>query len=69
MVDKGVLGQYKENRELYSISDKEWFKMNHIMASLLGYDTSWLMYKEAMIAGLEAKLAELKEEVESNSFK
>ena len=49
---------------MYSISDKEWFKMDHIMASLLGYDTSWLMYKEAMIAGLEAKLAELKEEVE-----
>jgi len=64
LVDKGVLGQDKENRELYSISDKEWFKMDHIMASLLGYDTSWLMYKEAMIAGLEAKLAELKEEVE-----
>jgi len=60
LLDRGILGTDVENEELQSLSDKEWFKLDHVMAALFGYNTSWLMNKEVMIAGLEAKLAELK---------
>jgi hypothetical protein len=59
--DLGILGNDFEEKELSSLSYKEWFMMNHIMGSLIGFNTNWLMDKEVMIAGLEAKLAKLKE--------
>jgi hypothetical protein len=61
LLDLGILGNDFEEKELSSLSYKEWFMMNHIMRSLIGFNTNWLMDKEVMIAGLEAKLAELKE--------
>jgi hypothetical protein len=60
LLNLGILGDDFEHKELSSLSYKEWFMVDHIMRSLLGFNTSWLMDKEIMIAGLEAKLAELK---------
>jgi hypothetical protein len=58
---RGILGNDFEEKELSSLSSKEWFIVNHIMGQLFGFTTNWLMEKNVMIAGLEAKLAELKE--------
>jgi hypothetical protein len=59
-VEGGILGDDYEDKELSSLSFKEWFMMNHINKSLFGFNTVWLMDKAVMIAGLEAKVTELK---------
>jgi hypothetical protein len=59
--NRGILGDDFEKKELSSLSSKEWFMVNHIMGRLFGFNTNWLMDEEVMIAGLKAKLAELKE--------
>ena len=56
----GILGDDYDEKELSSLSQKEWFMLNHIMGRLIEFNTNWLMDKEVMITGLEAKLAELK---------
>jgi hypothetical protein len=61
LLKRGILGNDFEEKELSSLSSKEWFMVNYIMGELFGFNTNWLMDKEVMIAGLTAKLAELKE--------
>jgi hypothetical protein len=65
LVNRGILGKgVGDATWMRSLTAKEWFKMDHIMGSLFGFNTSWLMEKKDMIAGLKAKLAELEEEAE-----
>jgi hypothetical protein len=61
LMDRGIIGKELENKDLKTLADKEWFKLDHVMGNLFGFNTNWLMDKEVMIAGLEAKLAQLKE--------
>jgi len=61
LVERNILGKELEHFNLKSLSDKEWFKLDHVMSALFGYNTSWSMDKDIMIAGLEAKLIELTE--------
>ena len=60
LLNLGVLSDDFEEKELSSLSSKEWFMVNHIIEHLFGFNTGWVIDKEVMIAGLEAKLKELK---------
>jgi hypothetical protein len=36
------------------LSFNEWYKLDHVMAALFGFNTSWLLYPQIMKAGLQA---------------
>lgn len=60
LVNLGIIGKgVGDATWTRSLTAKEWFKMDHVMGSLFGFNTGWLMEKKEMIAGLKAKLAEL----------
>ena len=56
---KGLIGRVTNVRELMSLSEQEWFKFDHIMGGLIGYDTTWLLDDKAFKAGLQAALDRL----------
>ena len=56
LVKMGILGKDVGNDvELRSLTEAEWYKVDHIMGALFGFNTSWLWNKEAMKARLPAK--------------
>lgn len=56
LVEMGILGKDVGNDvELRSLTEAEWYKMDHIMGAIFGFNTSWLWDTEAMKAGLLAK--------------
>jgi len=56
---KGLIGRVTNVRELMSLSEQEWFKFDHIMGGLIGYNTTWLLDDKALKAGLQAALDRL----------
>jgi hypothetical protein len=63
LVDRGILGKdVGDGLECRSLSDREWFKVDHIMCQLFGFNTNWLLDRDVFVAGLEAKLLQLREE-------
>jgi hypothetical protein len=59
LVEKGVIGKEVDDKGLQSLTEGEWAKLDHIMASLFGYNTSWLLDPEKMKEGLLAAAARL----------
>jgi hypothetical protein len=62
LVNIGIMGTDLRVLWLRSLTAKIWFKLDHVMGSLFGFSGNWLMDKEAMIAGLKTKVAELEKE-------
>ena len=54
LIDRGILDVRNEDPSLRTLSKEEWFKLDHIMASLFGYNRSWLLDPMEMKAGLLA---------------
>ena len=54
LMDRGILDVRNEDPSLRTLSKEEWFKLDHIMASLFGYNTSWLLDPMKMKTGLLA---------------
>jgi len=60
LVDQGILGgDVGNNVELRSLTQAEWYKLDHIMGALFGFKTSWLWDNNAMKKGLLAKAQNL----------
>lgn len=59
LVEKGIIGKEVNDKGLQSLTEGEWAKLDHIMASLFGYDTTWLLDSKLMKKGLLAAAARL----------
>ena len=60
LMEREILGKDIDNGvALRSLTKGEWFKLDHVMGALFGFNTSWLWDKEAMKAGLLEKVTEL----------
>jgi len=58
LVKKGILVSGND-QILRDLSWSEWYKLDHIMAALFGYNTSWLLDASIMKAGLQAAINNL----------
>jgi hypothetical protein len=59
LVEKNIIGKGVEDKGLQSLTEGEWAKMDHIMAALFGYNSTWLLKPELMKAGFLATIARL----------
>ena len=57
LVKMGIIGRVNNRRSLHSLSEQKWFKMDHVMGALFGYNTTWLLDPKIMKEGL-LKVAE-----------
>jgi hypothetical protein len=54
-----TIGRVYDDRDLWTLSQTEWYKLDHVMGNLFGYSTNWLLDKEAMKTGLKEALRKL----------
>jgi hypothetical protein len=59
LVERIIIGKGVEDKGLQSLTEGEWARMDHIMAALFGYNSTWLLKPELMKAGFLAAIARL----------
>ena len=59
LVNRGIIGRVGNERVLHSLSEVEWYKVDHIMGALFGYNTTWLLDPKIMKEGLLKAAQEL----------